>query len=120
MFDIPPPEIIEALEAELDATFVHFVVSMEGVVEGIFESNTGDSTKPEVLTVGFEAKREFLNVDAQLESVMAEMDDNTLKAVRDMLESTIGDLDARLDGVVKMVEPNTDFTPEFDGDWFSP
>jgi hypothetical protein len=34
--DFPPPEIIEALEEQLGLDFIHFTVSLDGVVEGVF------------------------------------------------------------------------------------
>ena len=34
--DLPPMEIIDALEEQLDMDFVHFTINREGIVEGIF------------------------------------------------------------------------------------
>ncbi len=49
--DFPPPEIIEALEEQLDMDFVHFTVTLEGVVEGIFTNGFENQT------VSFESKK---------------------------------------------------------------
>ena len=35
-YDFPPPEIIHALEEQLDMDFIHFTVTMDGIVEGVF------------------------------------------------------------------------------------
>ena len=50
--DLPPMEIIDALEEQLDMDFVHFTINREGIVEGIFTNGF------ESQTVTFEVKRE--------------------------------------------------------------
>ena len=112
--DIPPQEIIEALEAELDAKFVHFIVSQTGEVTGIFQPVNGD---PEV-GVGFEAQRSFIDIESQMETVLNEMDDMTLLAIKDMLQSVLEDLAVRLDNTIH-IEPDVDANPAYD-DWFTP
>lgn len=112
--NLPPVEIIEALEAELESTFVHFVITKEGEITGIFQPNDGEAE----LIIGFEARRELLDIDAQLESVIGEMDDFTLIAIKDMLQSVLDDLTNRLENTVN-ITPDGDTTPEFDN-WFSP
>ena len=48
--DFPPPEIIEALEEQLGMDFIHFTVTLEGIVEGVF------GTDLEQQVVSFETK----------------------------------------------------------------
>ena len=50
--DLPPMEIVEALEEDLDMDFVHFTIDKEGIVEGIFSNGF------ETQAVTFEVKRE--------------------------------------------------------------
>ena len=117
---IPPEEIVVALEGQLDATFLHFIVSKQGIVEGLFEDN---ATK-EHLTVIFEAKRELLNMEAELDMALEEMDNSALEAMRSMLEKMIDDVESKLYKEPKQdptIEINIKSThsPEYD-DWFCP
>ena len=117
---IPPEEIVVALEGQLNATFLHFIVSKKGVVEGLFENNT---TK-EHLTVIFEAKREMLNIEAELDMALEEMDNNALEAMRTMLETMIDDVESKLykesvnQNIIEYSMDNT-LPTEYD-DWFCP
>ena len=117
---IPPEEIVVALEGQLNATFLHFIVSKKGVVEGLFEDNT---TK-EHLTVIFEAKREMLNIEAELDMALEEMDNNALEAMRTMLETMIDDVESKLykesvnQNIIEYSMDNT-LPTEYD-DWFCP
>ena len=117
---IPPEEIVVALEGQLNATFLHFIVSKKGVVEGLFEDNT---TK-EHLTVIFEAKREMLNLEAELDMALEEMDNNALEAMRTMLETMIDDVESKLykesvnQNIIEYSMDNT-LPTEYD-DWFCP
>jgi len=117
---IPPEEIVVALEGQLNATFLHFIVSKKGVVEGLFEDNT---TK-EHLTVIFEAKREMLNIEAELDMALEEMDNNALEAMRAMLETMIDDVESKLYKESKkdnIIEYNVnDILPTEYDDWFCP
>mgnify|MGYP004004373139 FL=1 len=117
---IPPEEIVVALEGQLNATFLHFIVSKKGVVEGLFENNT---TK-EHLTVIFEAKREMLNIEAELDMALEEMDNNALEAMRTMLETMIDDVESKLykesvnQNIIEYSMDNA-LPTEYD-DWFCP
>ena len=75
--DFPPPEIIHALEEQLDMDFIHFTVTLDGIVEGVF----GNGIENQV--VSFEAKREVISSFQfpPIESLIAELDE---KAVEDM------------------------------------
>ena len=42
--DLPPMEIIDALEEELDMDFVHFTIDRNGIVEGIFSNGFESQT----------------------------------------------------------------------------
>ena len=42
--DLPPMEIIDALEEQLDMDFVHFTINREGIVEGIFTNGFENQT----------------------------------------------------------------------------
>ena len=117
---IPPEEIVVAIEGQLNATFLHFIVSKQGAVEGLFEDNT---TK-EHLTVIFEAKREMLNIEAELDMALEEMDNNALEAMRTMLETMIDDVESKLYKESKkdnIIEYNVNDTlpTEYD-EWFCP
>tara|TARA_R110002020_G_scaffold241221_2_gene454390 strand:+ start:557 stop:931 length:375 start_codon:yes stop_codon:yes gene_type:complete len=89
---IPPEEIVVTLESQLNATFLHFIVSKEGIVEGLFEDNDTN----EHVTVIFEAERKLLNAEAELNMALGEMDNNALEAMRTMLEKMIDDVEAKL------------------------
>ncbi len=117
---IPPEEIVVALEGQLNATFLHFIVSKQGIVEGLFE----DNTTQEELTVIFEAKREMLNLEAELDMALEEMDNNALEAMRTMLETMIDDVESKLykesvnQNIIEYSMDNT-LPTEYD-DWFCP
>ena len=117
---IPPEEIVVALEGQLNATFLHFIVSKQGIVEGLFE----DNTTQEQLTVIFEAKREMLNLEAELDMALEEMDNNALEAMRTMLETMIDDVESKLYKESKkdnIIEYNVnDILPTEYDDWFCP
>ena len=117
---IPPEEIVVALEGQLNATFLHFIVSKQGIVEGLFE----DNTTQEQLTVIFEAKREMLNIEAELDMALEEMDNNALEAMRTMLETMIDDVESKLYKESKkdnIIEYNVnDILPTEYDDWFCP
>jgi|TARA_R110002012_G_scaffold312516_1_gene523308 hypothetical protein len=117
---IPPEEIVMALEGQLNATFLHFIVSKKGAVEGLFEHNT---TK-EHLTVIFEAKREMLNIEAELDMALEEMDNGALEAMRAMLETMIDDVESKLYKESKkenIIEYNVnDILPTEYDEWFCP
>jgi len=117
---IPPEEIVVALEDQLNATFLHFIVSKQGIVEGLFEDNNTN----EHLTVIFEAKRELLNIEAELDMALEEMDNNALEAMRTMLETMIDDVESKLYKESKkdpIIQYNIDdiLPTEYD-DWFCP
>ena len=50
--ELPPMEIIDALEEQLEMDFVHFTIDRDGIVEGIFSNGL------ETQAVTFEDKRE--------------------------------------------------------------
>ena len=112
--DFPPPEIIEALEEQLEMDFVHYTVSIEGIVEGVFS----DGHNKQI--VSFEAKRDVLpNFKIPpIESLIAELDEKALGDMKKMFKSIIEEID-------NMGEQSEELsldgkTPKFDGEWYCP
>ena len=112
-FDFPPPEIIHALEEQLDMDFVHFTVSIDGIVEGIF----GNGFETQV--VSFEAKRESAPSFQfpPIENIIAELDEKALEDMKKMFQSIL----AEIEGMVEDdgVELGS-HTPKFDEGWYCP
>ena len=118
---IPPEEIVVTLESQLNATFLHFIVSKEGIVEGLFEDNDTN----EHVTVIFEAERKLLNAEAELNMALGEMDNNALAAMRKKKEKMIDDVEAKLhkeskeESVIEYDINGHTLPTEYD-DWFCP
>ena len=110
---IPPEEIVVALEDQLNATFLHFIVSKQGIVEGLFEDNNTN----EHLTVIFEAKRELLNIEAELDMALEEMDNNALETMIDDVESKLYK-ESKKDPIIQY--NIDDILPTEYDDWFCP
>ena len=112
--DFPPPEIIEALEEQLGMDFIHFTVSLEGIVEGIFGNDMDNQV------VSFEAKREFLSSFQlpPIESLIAELDDKALEDMQKMFKSILAEIE-NMTGISAGFSPNSD-PPKFDDEWYCP
>ena len=111
--DFPPPEIIEALEEQLNMDFVHFTVTLDGIVEGIFTNGF------ESQTVSFEAKREFVagfNLPP-IENLIAELDDKAVEDMKKMFQSILAEIENMSEK--ESVELGG-HTPLFDEDWYCP
>lgn len=92
--DFPPSEIITALEEQLGMDFIHFTVSLEGIVEGVF----GNGIENQV--VSFEAKREMQSSFQlpPIESLIAELDDKAIEDMQKMFKSLLAELESRTVG----------------------
>ena len=111
--DFPPPEIIEALEEQLNMDFVHFTVTLDGIVEGIFTNGFENQT------VSFESKREFvagLNLPP-IENLIAELDPQAIEDMKKMMKSILEEIENN--GDENMVEFGG-ATPRFDEGWYCP
>ena len=111
--DFPPPEIIEALEEQLEMDFVHFTVTMEGVVEGIFTDGY------ESQAVSFESKREFVsgfNIPP-IENLIAELDPQAIEDMKKMMKSILQEIENSGNETVVDIGGET---PLFDDDWYCP
>jgi len=112
-YDFPPPEIIHALEEQLNMDFIHFTVTMDGIVEGVF----GDGFENQV--VSFEAKRSS-NSTFQfppIENIIAELDEKALEDMKKMFQSILAEIEgiADDDGVEL-----GGHSPKFDQEWYCP
>jgi hypothetical protein len=113
--DFPPPEIIEALEEQLEMDFIHFTVSLDGIVEGVF----GNGFENQV--VSFEATRGTMEGFKMppIENIIAELDEKAMEDMKKMMHSI-------LDEIEKMsADSSLEFTtnghpPQFDGEWYCP
>lgn len=112
--DFPPPEIIEALEEQLGMDFIHFTVSLEGIVEGVFSNDMDNQV------VSFEAKREFLSSFQfpPIKSLIAELDDKAIEDMQKMFQSILVEIE-QLTGLSAEFTPSGD-PPKFDGEWYCP
>ncbi len=113
--DFPPPEIIHALEEQLGMDFVHFTVTMEGIVEGIFANGEDNQV------VSFEAKREFINTFQMppFESIIAELNEEALEDMRKMFQAILAEIEGMKEGErVEFTESNE--PPKFDDTWYCP
>lgn len=110
--DFPPPEIIEALEEQLGMDFLHYTVSKEGIVEGVF------SNEFETQIVSFEAKREVISSFQlpPIESLIAELDEKAVEDMKKMFQSILADIEKMNTSEVELGGA----TPRFDGDWYCP
>ena len=111
--EFQPHEIIEALQELLGMDFVHYTVSIDGIVEGIF----GDGVNTQV--VSFEAKREFVNGFSlpPIESLIAELDEKAVEDMKKMFQSILQEIENM--SAENMVEFGSD-TPKFDSEWYCP
>ena len=115
--DLPPMEIIDALEEQLDMDFVHFTINREGIVEGIFTNGF------ESQTVTFEVKREVTPSFKMppIESILGELDEKAISDMKKMMNSIIDEIKNMEEAdseVVKLDEGG--HLPEFDGEWYCP
>ena len=112
--DFPPPEIIEALEEQLEMTFVHYTVTLDGVVDGVFENEYDNQV------VSFEAKREFLSSFQMppIESLIAELDDKALEDMQKMFKSILAEIETKT-GISAGFSSSGD-PPKFDDEWYCP
>jgi hypothetical protein len=113
--DFPPPEIIEALEEQLEMDFVHFTVTLDGIVEGIFGNGF------ETQAVSFEVKREVSSSFSMppIESIIAELDEGAVADIHKMFKSILAEIEIVMDEeVVNFTPDNT--TPTFDDEWYCP
>ncbi len=88
--DFPPPEIIHALEEQLGMEFVHFTVSLDGIVEGVFGNDM------ETQVVSFEAKREMISTFQfpPIESLIAELDEKAVEDMKKMFKSILQEIES--------------------------
>jgi len=113
--ELPPDEVIKILEEQLESSFSHFTVSIEGVLEGIFIHQITGSE----LTVSFEAKRIIADSPlTDLKSFVGEMDETSLESMRDILESMLDSIEVKLSESI-LIDYNME-EPDFDGEWFTP
>lgn len=116
--DLPPMEIIDALEEQLDMDFIHFTIDREGIVEGIFSNGF------ETQTVTFEVKREVTPSFKMppIESILGELDEKAISDMKKMMNSIIEEIgnmeNAESEDMVKL--DDSGYLPEFDGDWYCP
>ena len=113
--DLPPMEIIDALEEQLDMDFVHFTINREGVVEGIFTNGF------ESQTVTFEVKREVTPSFKMppIESILGELDEKAISDMKKMMNSILEEIsNIEPEDEVKM--DDSGYLPEFDGEWYCP
>jgi len=112
--DLPPPEIIHALEEQLGMDFIHFTVSLDGIVEGVF----GNGLENQV--VSFEAKREFVSSFQfpPIESIIAELDEKAIEDMKKMFKSILSEIENMTDLATEFT-PNSN-PPKFDSEWYCP
>jgi len=113
--DLPPMEIIDALEEQLDMDFVHFTINREGIVEGIFTNGF------ESQTVTFEVKREVTPSFKMppIESILGELDEKAISDMKKMMNSILEEIsNIEPEDEVKM--DDSGYLPEFDGEWYCP
>jgi len=112
--ELPPSEVIETLEEQLDSSFSHFIISLDGLLEGIFiHQLTGNN-----IPVTFEAKRIINdNPITELKTFMDEVDLESLEAMREILETVLDNIELRLAETVT-IEYSED-VPNYD-DWYCP
>ena len=115
--DLPPMEIIDALEEQLNMDFVHFTINREGVVEGIFTNGVENQT------VTFEVKREVTPSFKMppIESILGELDEKAISDMKKMMNSIIDEIKNMEEAdseIVKLDEGG--YLPEFDGEWYCP
>jgi hypothetical protein len=111
--DFPPPEIIHALEEQLDMDFIHFTVTLDGIVEGVF----GNGFENQV--VSFEAKRDVISSFQfpPIESLIAELDEKAVEDMKKMFQSILKEIESMTEKEgVELGGHN----PLFDEDWYCP
>jgi hypothetical protein len=115
--DLPPMEIIDALEEQLDMDFVHFTIDRNGIVEGIFSNGF------ETQTVTFEVKREVTPSFKMppIESIFGELDEKAISDMKKMMNSIIDEIKNMEESDSEMVKLDEGgHLPEFDGEWYCP
>ena len=116
--ELPPMEIIDALEEQLDMDFVHFTIDRDGVVEGIFSNGL------ETQTVTFEVKREITPSFKMppIESILGELDENAISDMRKMMNSILEEI-SNMESTTDNDEITMDdsgYFPRFDDEWYCP
>lgn len=115
--DLPPMEIVEALEEDLDMDFVHFTIDRDGIVEGIFSNGL------ETQAVTFEIKREVTPSFKMppIESILGELDENAIQDMRKMMTSILDEIKSMESQAENTIELNdSGHLPRFDGEWYCP
>jgi|TARA_R110002074_G_scaffold325852_1_gene496173 hypothetical protein len=114
--DLPPMEIIDALEEQLGMDFIHFTIDREGTVEGIFSNGFDDQT------VTFEVKREVTPSFKMppIESIIAELDENALVDMQKMMKSILDEIEGLREEPEQFEVQYGGHTPQFDGEWYCP
>ncbi len=114
--DLPPMEIIEALEEQLGMDFVHFTIDREGIVEGVFT----DGFENQVVT--FEVKREITPSFKMppIESLLAELDEKAIVDMQKMMKSILDEIEDMKEDSEQFEVTGGGHTPQFDGDWYCP
>ena len=116
--ELPPMEIIDALEEQLEMDFVHFTIDRDGIVEGIFSNGL------ETQAVTFEVKREITPSFKMppIESILGELDEKAISDMKKMMNSIIEEIgnmeNAESEEVVKL--DDSGYLPEFDNEWYCP
>jgi len=115
--DLPPMEIIDALEIELDMSFLHFTIDREGLVEGVFTDGF------ETQTVTFEVKRETTAFKLPpIESILGELDEKAISDMRKMMNSIleeIKNMESESESFVFELD-DSGHLPGFDNEWYCP
>ncbi len=116
--DLPPMEIIDALEEQLGMDFVHFTIDRDGIVEGIFSNGL------ETQAVTFEVKREITPSFKMppIESILGELDENAISDMRKMMNSILEEI-SNMESITDKDEITMDssgFLPRFDDEWYCP
>ena len=114
--DLPPMEIIEALEEQLDMDFVHFTINREGIVEGVFTNGFENQV------VTFEVKREITPSFKMppIESLLAELDEKAIVDMQKMMKSILDEIEAMDEDSDQFKITGGGHTPPFDADWYCP
>jgi len=114
--DLPPMEIIDALEEQLNMDFVHFTINRAGIVEGIFTNGFENQT------VTFEVKREitpFFKMPP-IESILAELDEKAIVDMQKMMKSILDEIEGMKEDEEEHEVTGGNHTPQFDDEWYCP
>jgi|TARA_A100001388_G_scaffold277283_1_gene267805 hypothetical protein len=115
--DLPPMEIIDALEEQLNMDFVHFTINRAGIVEGIFSNGFENQT------VTFEVKREVTPSFKMppIESILGELDEKAISDMRKMMNSILDEIKNMEDDESQEISlDDSGYLPQFDDEWYCP